>query len=234
MWLHAPNITCRHGFSTRYGGVSPAPYGTLNLGGHEDDNANIEHNRNQALKALNISPQALSTLKQVHGKHVCMASGERQEGDALISNKPGDVLAVSVADCYPILFQDQERGIIGAAHAGWRGTVLRIVAETLIAMEDLGARRENIQVAIGQGISQNKFVVGSEVIKQFSDAGFNKDCWAENRIDLVKCNIFALQECGVPAKNIWAMNRCTYEDDFFSYRRDNGITGRMWGLIALL
>ena len=233
MWLYAPNIICKHGFSTRKGGVSPAPFDSLNLGGSQDDPEHISLNRKLALESLNISPAGLCTLKQVHGNQVCIAAPGAPEGDALVTNRKDLTLAISSADCYPILFYDQGNSVIGAAHAGWRGTQAKIAETTLKAMLQLGAAVENIQVAIGQGISQNNFEVGDEVIEKFREAGFPESCWEKNKIDLIKCNLFILLQNNIFEKNIWTMNRCTFESDFFSYRRDKGITGRMWGLISM-
>ncbi len=233
MWLKAANITCSHGFSTRHGGVSSGAYKSLNLGGSEDEKTNIDHNRKLALDRLCLSATMLCTLKQVHGNTVAEASPGSQEGDAIVTNKKDLAIAVSIADCYPILFQDETNEVIAAVHAGWRGTCARIVENTIREMIRLGAKTENIQVAIGQGISQKNFEVGEEVIVKFKDAGFKSDCWLGSKIDLIKCNKQVLHENNIPEKNIWTMDRCTFEDDFFSYRRDGGKTGRMWGIISL-
>ena len=231
MWLSAPNIKCTHGFSSRQGGISPAPFHTLNLGGSQDEAANIAANREMALKQLGLDHGDLCILKQVHGTAVRRAGRGVQEGDALITDDPELVLAVSIADCYPILFYDATSRIIAAAHAGWRGTLGGIAGKVVKEMEALGAGLENIRVAIGQGISQKNFEVGPEVSEQFEKAGF--PATRDNKIDLVAANKWGLQQAGVPGKNIWSMDRCTFEDDFFSYRRDKGITGRMWGLITM-
>lgn len=233
MWLSSQNIKCIHGFSTREGGVSHAPFDSLNLGGSEDHPENIIENRRRSLSLLRLSIDKLCFLKQVHGTKVCEAKPGQQEGDALVSNKKDQVLAVSIADCYPILFHDPVNSIIGAAHAGWRGTVGRIAANTVQSMLKIGASVQNIQVAIGQGICTTNFEVGKEVTDQFASAGFPPECRVGNKIDLVKSNRFVLEECGIPPINIWAMNRCSFEKEFFSYRRDKGITGRMWGVISL-
>lgn len=233
MWIHSPNITCTHGFSKRQGGISPTPFNALNLGGSQDDISNIQTNRTLALNQLNLNSKNVCTLKQVHGTHVCLAEIGSQEGDGLVTNQQNLILAVSVADCYPILFYEPKQQVIGAVHAGWRGTVGKIVANTISEMAHLGAKPENIQVAIGQGISQKNFEVGKEVIQQFEAAGFPSTCWHENKIDLVRCNRHVLLQNKILEKNIWAMNRCTFEDDFFSYRQDKGITGRMWAVISM-
>lgn len=233
MWLSAENISCIHGFSTRHGGISPAPYNSLNLGGSEDEASNIEQNRKVALEGLGLSTENLCFLKQVHSSIVCDATPGQQEGDALVTSQKELVLAISIADCYPVLFYDDVNNVIGAAHAGWRGTVAEIAANTINRMKALGAKAENIKAAIGQGICQDNFEVGPEVIEQFKKAGFPETCYRENKIDLIKCNIFTLRKNNIPEKNIWSMNRCTFENDFFSYRRDKGATGRMWAVIAM-
>ncbi len=233
MWLQAPNISCTHGFSTRHGGISKTPFDSLNLGGSHDDPRTILHNRKLALEKLALEPNNLCFLKQVHGTKVCNAAGGQQEGDALVSNQRGLILAISIADCYPILFYDEINKVIGAAHAGWRGTLAKIAGNTIQKMLELGADVGNIQVAIGQGISENNFTVGNEVVEQFEKANFPSECWKENKMNLIKCNIFVLKENNISEKNIWFMNRCTFEKDFFSHRRDKGLTGRMWGIIAM-
>jgi polyphenol oxidase len=233
MWLHAPNITCTHGFSDRLGGVSPQPYDTLNLGGRGDDPENIEQNRRRALAQLNLSQVPLSLLKQVHGTTVRRASHDPQEGDALVTDKKNMAIAVSIADCFPVLFYDPENEVIGAAHSGWKGTAGKISAHTLNEMKRLGARTENLKVAIGQGISYENFEVGVEVTERFRNEGFPQALLQGNKIDLAGCIIHTLRESGILPGNIWHMNRCSTEEDFFSHRRDKGITGRMWGIIAM-
>jgi YfiH family protein len=233
MWLHAPNITSVHGFSTRNGGVSPAPFYSLNLGGSEDNESNISTNRTLALDKLQLKYSNLSFLKQVHGTDVLFAKCGKQEGDALVTNEKEKTLAISIADCYPILFEDKENGVIGAAHAGWRGTVGKIAEHTVNAMLKLGANKPAISVAIGQGICTERFEVGDEVRAAFLEAGFPHYCFNNKCIDLIACNKYVLLQNGILEENIWTMNRCTYESDFFSYRRDAGITGRMWAVIAM-
>ncbi len=233
MWLRSPNISCIHGFSTRADGVSKAPFDSLNLGGSEDEASNILANRKIALENLNLSIDNLCYLKQIHGNMVNVAKVGQLEGDALVTAQKNLVLAISIADCYPILFHDPVNNVIGGAHAGWRGTVSKIAENTILEMQKLGAKTENIKVAIGQGICQNNFEVGKEVIEQFKSSGFPSSCWRENKMDLIACNKFVLMQNGIKEENIWIMNRCTFENDFFSYRRDKGKTGRMWAVISL-
>ena len=238
MWIKAPNMKSTHGFSTRHGGISAAPFNTLNLGSSQDSPSNITTNRERALQDLQLNTSQLCTLKQVHGTRVCQAKPGSQEGDALVTDDPNMVLAVSVADCYPILFYDSTKQIVAAAHAGWRGTVGKIAGRVVEEMMKLGSSPQNIQVAIGQGISQKHFEVGEEVVEQFETAGFPEQILghgtsSRRTINLAAANKWIVAQQGIPEENVWSMNRCTFEEDFFSYRRDQGITGRMWGLITL-
>ena len=232
-WLYAPNIQTTHGFSTRHGGVSQPPYDSLNLGGQEDDPSNIAQNRRLALAGLGIDLQMVANLRQVHGCDVVLARPGAQTGDALVSNEKNIALAISVADCYPLLFHDPVNGVIGAAHAGWRGTVAGIAANTIREMQHLGAVTGNIQAAIGQGISRENFEVGEEVLQEFRDKGFPETCISGHYIDLLQANRYVMENEGIRPDHIWSMNRCTTEADFFSYRRDKGRTGRMWAVIML-
>ncbi len=233
MWLHAPNISTKHGFSTRHGGVSPAPFASLNLAGHDDDPANIQKNRELALAELGINPSQIANLKQIHGCDVVKAKPGTFSGDALVTNEKGVALAVAAADCYPLLFHDPVNHVIGAAHAGWRGTLARIAEKTILEMIGIGAKATEIKMAIGPGICKDNFEVGEEVIQLFREAKFPEKCFSGRHLDLVEVNRSVALQSGLLPENIWAMNRCTYEKDFFSYRRDQGKTGRIWGVIIL-
>lgn len=232
-WIKSPYINTIHGFSTKNGGISPAPFHSLNLGGTDDLPQNIAENRRRALSDLNIDMTQVSYLNQIHSNIVCKAQVGKQTGDALVTNEKNLAIAVGAADCYPVLFYDEKNQVIGAAHCGWKGTLAKIVKNTIDEMVKLGAETEHIKVAIGQGICKANYQVSEEVIQQFSDAGFSIDCWEGRQLDLLHANRFVALESGIKTENIWSMNRCTTENDFFSYRRDNGKTGRMWALIML-
>lgn len=233
MWLSAPNISCVHGFSTRHGGISKPPFDTLNFGGHEDAPDAISHNRNKALAVLGLNEDLVCRLKQVHGTTVHLATPGVLEGDGLVTNVPHLALAIGTADCYPILFHDATNHVIGAAHAGWRGTVGKIVAEVLLQMRALGANPATTQVAIGPGISTDKFEVGTDVLDQFVAAGFPSSCLHYRHINLASANQWVAEQAGVPKENISINGRCSTGPDFFSYRRDKGLTGRMWSVICM-
>lgn len=231
--LTNPIISCKHAFFTRHGGVSPAPYGSLNFGGMEDDPENIRLNRERALLSIGMNPNNVARLNQVHGAEVHIGKDGSQTGDALATNEKGLVLAIGAADCYPILFHDPVNNVIGAAHAGWKGTLARIARNTIEKMISLGADRNEIRAAIGQGICRDKYEVSEEVIQLFLQSNFPSHIHAGRQLDLLAANQFVLTEAGIPSDHIWSLNRCTTEDDFFSYRRDKGKTGRMWAVISL-
>jgi polyphenol oxidase len=226
-------LNVNHAFFTRHGGISEAPFDSLNLGGSEDNPESILHNRKLALAHINSSLDHLAFLKQVHGNLVCDALVGQQTGDALVTTKKGIALAISTADCYPILFHDATNGVIGAAHAGWRGTVAKIAAETVDAMCALGAKRNCIISAIGPGISQTQYEVGENVVAEFRANGFPETIFSGRNLDLAAANKFVLLQAGIEEKNIDLLNRCSTEHDFFSYRRDAARTGRMWSIIML-
>lgn len=232
-FIKSPIISTTHAFFTRRGGISPAPFSSLNFGGSDDTQENISENRKRALLAAGMNPENVARLNQVHGNIVCLAQPGNQTGDALVTSEIGLTLAIGAADCYPLLFHDPINKIIGAAHAGWKGTLSRIAKNTIEAMEKLGAERKEIRVAIGPGISGKNYEVSEEVIVQFRTAGFPSACWEGRNMDLLQANKFLLEESGIAKEKIWALGRCSTEDDFFSYRRDKGVTGRMWATIML-
>jgi YfiH family protein len=232
-YITSPIISTTHAFFTRKGGISPAPFSSLNFGGSEDAPENIAENRRLGLSAAGMNFENVARLNQVHGNEVRIGKPGNQTGDALVTKEKNLTLAIGAADCYPILFHDPENKIIGAAHAGWRGTLARIAKNTIEAMEKLGADKKFIRAAIGPGISGKNYEVSEEVIQQFRDAGFPETCWEGRNLDLLAANKFVIRESGITEENTWALGRCTTEDDFFSYRRDKGKTGRMWACIML-
>lgn len=231
-YILAPNIAAKHAFFTRNGGISPAPFGSLNFGGSEDDPENIRINRERALTAIGMNPERVARLNQVHGGDVLIGKVGSQTADALVTTERDLVLAIGAADCYPILFHDPKNNVIGAAHCGWKGTLARIAKNTIEKMISLGADVKEIRAAIGPGICRDNYEVSEEVIQHFLDAGFPDSIHTGRQLDLLAANKFVLAEAGIANENTWAMNRCTTEDDFFSYRRDKGRTGRMWAVIS--
>ena len=173
-----------HGFSSRQGGVSQGAYAGLNLSGNVGDRAaSVEENRSLVLEALGLSETRVARLRQVHSNTVVNAQPDvLVEADGLVTREPNLALVIETADCYPVLLEDAEAGVIGAVHAGWRGTVSGVALNTLRAMLELGARADRVRVAIGPGISGARYEVGAEVRGRFLDAGFPHSIWSESRI----------------------------------------------------
>ena len=219
----------RHGFFTRKGGASSGIFAGLNCGPGSSDMAEmVEINRARAAEALGLAPAALVTLNQVHSADVAVleaAPPARIRADALVTATPGLALAVLTADCQPVLFADAEAGVIGAAHAGWRGTLDGVLDATLDAMERLGARRGRIAAVIGPCISQAAYEVGPEFLDRFlaEDPGLSRffinGSGDRYRFDLPGYGLHRLRAAGVGHAE-WTRH-CTYGDEerFYSYRR---------------
>lgn len=224
------NAGIAHGFFTREGGVSEGLYAGLNVGlGSKDDPALIRENRIRVAGWFGEELDHLATLYQVHSPDVVIVdrpvSGERPEADGQVTNKPGIVLGVLTADCGPVLFADAKAGVIGAAHAGWKGAFDGVLENTIVAMEGLGAHRENIVASLGPSIAQRNYEVGPEFYDRFMArnpdwARFFTSSGKEGHylFDLPNLTVSRLAKAGVRAENL---DICTYadEDRFFSYRR---------------
>lgn len=221
----------RHGFFTREGGVSEGIYQSLNCGlGSADDHNRILENRARVAAMLGCTGEAITTTYQVHGKEVAVAAAPwdrdtRPKADGVVTDRPGLALAIGTADCGPILLADAEARVIGAAHAGWRGTLAGIAEATVAAMETLGARRARIVAVLGPTISQPNYEVGDEVLTAFTanDAEARRFFVPAPRanhylFDLPAAIVARLAAAGV---NGSALHRCTYAEPerFFSYRR---------------
>jgi hypothetical protein len=250
MWLSAPNLRARHGFSDRVGGVSLAPFDALNLSENvSDDPQHVRENRTLALGALGLAGTRLARLRQVHSSEVAVVTRDSDPhhvpmADALVTKLEGVALVVETADCYPVLLEDPEAGVIAATHCGWRGTAGGIAARTLEAMQELGADPRRVQAAIGPGICGAQYIVGVDVVTRFNAAGFPQEAYLnaaggvsrsgieQFHVDLERANRWLLTESGVPEAQIWSSGRCSTDANFFSHRRDHGRTGRMWSVIS--
>lgn len=240
--IRAPNLAVSHGFMARTGGVSAAPYSSLNLGLSSGDAEDVvAENRRRVLSAFGTDESWACAFSQVHGTEVIegAASWFEQEADAVVSNTPGLLLIISTADCLPVLFYDPVTGAVGAAHCGWRGTVGGIAARTLTRLSELyGSDPADVQVAFGPSISRPNYQVGAEVVAAFQDAGFPASVYEPDeggryRLDVAAANRWALLENGVELEHLWESGLCTYADParFYSHRRDQGQTGRHWAVI---
>ncbi len=242
--------------TTRHGGRSKEQYGELNINPYCGDEATaICQNRAALCEKLAIDDNHLVLPHQVHGTK-CLnvdttllhsAPNERQrilEGyDALMTNIKGVCIGVSTADCIPVLVYDPKRHVTAAIHAGWRGTVARIVEKTLLAMKaKYGTEASEAVAVIGPGISLRNFEVGQEVYDAFADAGFDMGkiakkfpCKADPKkekwhIDLPRCNKSQLTHAGMKEACVLCSGICTYDnaDDFFSARRLGINSGRIY------
>ena len=166
----------RHGFFTRAGGVSGGLYASLNCGlGSRDARENVLRNRAHVAGSLGVAPERLVNGYQVHSPDVAVveepwAPGEAPRVDALVTRHEGIALAAASADCAPLLFADVSAGVVGAAHAGWRGALGGVLEATLEAMEGLGAARGRIAAAIGPTISGAVYEVGPDLVERFAAA----------------------------------------------------------------
>ncbi|MCP4804689.1 MAG: peptidoglycan editing factor PgeF [Proteobacteria bacterium] len=227
----------RHGFTTRKGGVSMGSLATLNLARRpgETDEALVENWR-RAVDAVGLSGAPVAIVNQVHGHAVADGDAPRgpldplADADAVVVTKPGVVAAIRVADCVPVLLAAP--GGVAAVHAGWRGTVERIVP---IAVQVLCARTRcrpsDVVAAVGPCISVEAYEVGDEVLDRVSALG--PGLTRGRHADLKAANALLLRECGVEQVDVLA--GCTSGDPaFFSHRRDRGDTGRQAALIGLV
>ncbi|MGH9842677.1 MAG: peptidoglycan editing factor PgeF [Blastocatellia bacterium] len=245
-------IGFKNAFSTRLGGVSPLPAEALSLGNFsQDERANVIENRRRFLAALDAAEWPLVTAKQVHSPDVRSvrdaedARREPTECDALTANLPRTFLAVQTADCMPILIADARRGAFAAVHAGWRGTLGKIVARTVKRMQqEYGSQPAGLHAALGPAISEAVFEVGPEVLDQFRrEFDYAEDLISDvqphgkGHLNINLANARQLLDCGLSEDRIYDSGLCTWlrNDLFFSYRRERGAekpVGRLMGVIG--
>jgi hypothetical protein len=242
-------------FTSKKGGISEEDYVSLNLGLHtSDDNDNVLFNRKLVCEAVGIDNKSLVIGEQVHGNNVYVVT-EKDRGkgaleyansikgvDALITNVKDLPLFSFYADCTPLFFLDPVHKIVGLAHAGWKGTVKKTAVKTLEKMIDrFNIQPEDCIVGIGPTISQNNYEVDENVVNKIMNSfGFYSEVIEENEnkkyhLDLPKTNYMMLEKAGVLSENIIDSSMCTFDlqEYFYSYRRDDGKTGRMASIISL-
>lgn len=220
----------RHGFFTRQGGISQGMYQGLNVGlGSEDTREAVLENRMRVATWFGQPLEKLATVHQIHSPDVVVIddtyNGDRPQADAMVTATPGFVLGVLSADCGPILFADVEAGVIGAAHAGWKGAVGGVLENTIDAMIALGASRQNIVASLGPSISSENYEVGPERVESLKDMNpvhanyFSPSPNAGHAFfDLKRLTMDRLAAAGVKADDLKV---CTYpqENNLFSFRR---------------
>lgn len=250
--ITAPSLThpsLAHGFFTRQGGVSQGLYASLNTGyGSGDDKDIVKQNRQIVLSCLGSKQPDIITCHQVHSNIVHSITKPTtditMQGDALVTNLRGFAIGVLTADCVPVLFADMHAGIIGAAHAGWKGTYAGILEQTITAMGELGAKRSHIYAAIGPHIAQASYEVGHDLYVAFTEknAEFSRFFVPEvdgvhYRFDVGGVAADILQRSGIA--KVDKLGYDTYADAsrFFSFRRathqQENVYGRQISAIML-
>ncbi len=232
---------------TRRGGVSPAPWHSLNLGGSVgDDPARVADNRIRVFRAMGCDPASIHDVWLVHGTDIVYADAPRpidhpaMRADIIFTDNPDVSLFMRFGDCVPIFFHDPKKKVIGIAHAGWMGTLCGVVKTAVEGMQShYGSDPKDILAGIGPSIGVDHYEVGAEVVAQFQekfgadaghmlqarDASAYLDLWASNAIQLQKAGVDQIQVSGV----------CTacHLDDWFSHRAEKGKTGRFGALMAM-
>lgn len=247
VYFRSARIDLPHGFSTRAGGVSSAPHlATMNMGRNlGDDPAAVDQNYRRFCAALEVDPATVVYTKQIHSADVLEVgaadAGKTYECDGFVTRERGVALTVRTADCVPILFASPN-GVIGACHAGWRGTVAGIQRETVRKMEALGAKAEDIRCAVGAAIRVCCYEVGGDFVEAVAASPCGEVCskyivYKDGRphADLVGMNIELLRLCGIREENIAVSGDCTCcrPDIYFSHRASKGKRGVMCALISL-
>ena len=256
-WEHSKQMAAaglRHGVTGRTGGVSRGAYKSLNLALHVgDDEMLVMENRRRLCSAAGLDISRLTTTQQTHEDNI-IAVGQKETGrgsasyedalahtDALMTNIPGVPLMICTADCVPVVLYDPVHNACAVVHDGWRGTVLKLAAKTAFAMRlAYGSQPQDLLAYVGPSISVANFEVGEDACKAFADMGPSyKSCFhkinGKDHIDLWAANRIMLVEAGLEAAHIDVTGTCVFDDPerFFSYRHDDGTTGRM-GTFAVL
>ncbi|GFO56609.1 laccase domain protein [Geomonas sp. Red276] len=239
------------GFTTRHEGVSRPPYNSLNLGSNTLDSPhNVEGNRSLLARSFGTTLDRFVTVTQVHGTDLLVIDAPnpefshflKLECDGIVTNQPGIMIAICVADCVPILLHDPVKKVVAALHAGWQGTVGNIAAKGVKAMASLfDCDIRNIQAAVGPGIGGCCYQVDTPVRDAFVKAGQAWDLISQEQgdgkwlLDLPIANRRLLEDAGLAPDQIQTTTHCVScnQELFFSYRRDGGDTGRQVGFIML-
>jgi hypothetical protein len=232
---------------TRQGGVSPAPWDTLNVGGTVgDDRERVQENRTRSFGALGRRLESLFDVWQVHSANVVFAEGPRppqmdhHQADIIFTDRPDVTLYMRFADCVPILLHDPEKKVVGLAHAGWLGTVRAASIAAVSAMiEHYGSRPQDIRAAIGPSIGADHYEVGPDVIAKIEQsfgahaAEVLRVNGGRTHLDLWKANRLQLEQSGVQQIEVAGICTACHLEDWYSHRAEKGKTGRFGALIAL-
>lgn len=241
------SLPTRHAIFTRHGGVSPEPWGSLNVGGTVgDDLVRVRENRLLSFKALGCHPESIFDVWQVHSADVVCANAPRptdeslRQADIILTDKANVSLFMRFADCVPILMYDPHTAVIGVAHAGWMGTLRDVATRTVQTMhKTYGSNPTDIIACIGPSIGPDHYEVGADVILQVMQKfGDDSDQFlisnnGKIHFDLWKTNKFLLERAGVGKVDVAGICTACHTDDWFSHRAEKGRTGRFGALISL-
>ncbi len=240
-------LSAHHAVFTRHGGVSPKPWGSLNVGGTVGDELErVKKNRLVSFEALQRAPESIFDVWQIHSADVVCAKAPRpadeshRQADIILTDRPEVTLFMRFADCVPILVQDPRRGIVGVAHAGWMGTLRDVATTTVHAMQkEYGSNPADIVAGIGPSIGPDHYEIGADVILQVmqkygdeselvlksNNGKIHFNLWEANRLLLERAGVGQIEVSGI----------CTacHTEDWFSHRAEKGRTGRFGALISL-
>ena len=236
-----------HAVFTRRGGISPKPWDSLNVGGYiGDDLENVFQNRVLSFQALGRDPKSVYDVWQVHSADVICTDAPRPydvphlKADAILTDNPDVTLFMRFADCVPVMVFDPVKRVVGVIHAGWQGTVKKIVVSAVKSMvENYGTRPRDIQAGVGPSIGAHHYEVGPDVIAKVEETFGNQSSdllKARNgavRLDLWEANRYLLEQAGVTKIEISGICTACHPEDWYSHRGEDGKTGRFGAVIAL-
>ncbi|MGM0844519.1 MAG: peptidoglycan editing factor PgeF [Bacillota bacterium] len=242
------------GITSKQSGFSTGPFQSLNMGLHVNDNEiHVNKNRRTVADRIGFPLETWVCTEQTHGNNIQWVTQSHSgigsqkfsesidDTDGLITDQPNLLLTMCYADCVPIYFLNPKSRLIGIAHAGWKGTVLNIAGKMIDEFKKYGANPNDIQVAIGPSICGNCYQVDDRVIDKVeklledcNEKPYNLKYEGQYQLDLKKANYLVLINNGVPSSNISISRLCTVceQEEFFSHRRDNGMTGRIMSYIG--
>ncbi len=241
------SLSTKHAVFTRHGGVSPEPWGSLNVGGTVgDDLGRVQENRMLSFQALGCEPESIFDVWQVHSADVVCAQAPRphdesyRQADIILTDKEDVTLFMRFADCVPLMLHDPRTGVIGVAHAGWMGTLRDVAGSTVNAMrKNYGSDPADIIVGIGPSIGPDHYEIGADVILQvmqtFGDESERvlKSHNGKIHFNLWEANRLLLERAGVQHIEIAEICTACNTEDWYSHRAEKGRTGRFGALIAI-
>jgi len=248
-WSGQENLVA--GFTTRNGGSSRPPFNSLNLGfGSGDQQSQVEANRTVVARSLGLEPHLFLTVNQVHGSEILVIDQpnpevshfQRVESDAIITNQRNILIGILVADCFPVILYHRSKHVAAVVHLGWRGAAAGLLERTVVAMREIfDCQAADINAAIGPGIAAHSYEVDRPVRDIFRQG---TDQWQRIarevslghwQLDLQESIALQLDAAGINRAAVDTVAECTccHKETFFSYRRDNGRTGRQMGFVLL-